>query len=325
MRLKSFQADSLTEAMRQVRNALGEDAIIVNTREEPGGRVRVTAAVETGISADAPAYEPRYAVFAREEMQNAARREEEVVETLTDAMLHHRVPSSVSEKIISCAMSGGFETTQAALAQALDSSFSFRPLPAGKHSKPIMLVGPPGAGKTLAAAKLAARARLNDLTPAVITTDTVRAGGVEQLSAFLRVLSLDLHEASDHLQLKEALQKVRGADQIIIDTGGLNPFDPQEMKTLARLLSTGDIEAVLVLPAGGDAEESAEIAQTFRVLGVKWFLPTRLDFARRLGGILAAAEKAGLDFADASHNPQVANGLLPLSPQALAEKLLPHG
>lgn len=324
MRLKSFQADSLTDALRQIRNTLGEDAIIVSTREEPGGRVRVTAAVETGISTEARSFEPRYAVFAREEIENQARREEAVAETLTDTMLRHRVPAAVSEKVLSAAMAGGFETPQDALASALASAFAFNPLPAGPHKKPLMLVGPPGAGKTLATAKLAARARMHNLTPAIISTDTVRAGGVEQLSAFLRVLSLDLHEASDHFQMKDILQKTAGADQIIIDTGGLNPFDPQEMKTLARLLGTDNIDPVLVLPAGGDAEESAEIAQTFQVLGVKWLLPTRLDFSRRLGGILAAAEKAGLDFSDASHNPQVANGLLPLSPQTLAQRLLPH-
>ena len=47
MRLKSFYAKTMTEAMQMVRETLGEDAIIVATREEKGGKaVRVTAAVE---------------------------------------------------------------------------------------------------------------------------------------------------------------------------------------------------------------------------------------------------------------------------------------
>ena len=47
MRLKSFYAKTMTEAMQMVRENLGEDAIIVATREENGGKaVRVTAAVD---------------------------------------------------------------------------------------------------------------------------------------------------------------------------------------------------------------------------------------------------------------------------------------
>ena len=45
MRLKSFHAPSMVEAMRLVRDALGDDAIIVATREEEGG-VRLTAAID---------------------------------------------------------------------------------------------------------------------------------------------------------------------------------------------------------------------------------------------------------------------------------------
>ena len=36
----------MSEAMRQVRNTLGDDAIIVSSREETSGWVKITAAVE---------------------------------------------------------------------------------------------------------------------------------------------------------------------------------------------------------------------------------------------------------------------------------------
>ena len=54
MRLKSFYAKTRTEAMQMVRDTLGEDAIIVATREEKAGKaVHVTAAIDPG----APAFE----------------------------------------------------------------------------------------------------------------------------------------------------------------------------------------------------------------------------------------------------------------------------
>ena len=174
------------------------------------------------------------------------------------------------------------------------------------------------------AAKLAARAVLDDENPVVITTDIARAGGVEQLSAFLNILNVPLHQAEDAKGLKAILGKVHKGAPVIIDTGGLNPFDPQEMKFLAKLLSVAEMEPTLVLPAGIDAEESAEMAMTFEVLGVHRLMPTRLDFARRLGGLLSAADRAGLSFTEGSHTPQVANGILKLTPEAMTNLLMPH-
>ncbi len=46
MRLKSFSAASMAEAMKQVRQELGDDAIIVSTQGgDAADSVRVTAAV----------------------------------------------------------------------------------------------------------------------------------------------------------------------------------------------------------------------------------------------------------------------------------------
>ena len=306
MRLKSFHAKSMSEAMKQVRDALGDDAIIVSSREETSGWVKITAAVEQ----QNPPPE-------KEEGFDA----ETNIEIITEVLLKHRVPASVSDKIISVAMTLAEKDPKKMLAAALKKTFSFTDM---SFKKPVILVGPPGAGKTLMTAKLAARAVLNDEKPVVITTDIARAGGVEQLSAFLNILSVPLLQAEDAKELKALLGKVHKGSPVIVDTGGLNPFDPQEMKFLAKLLNVAEMEPVLVLPAGTDAEESAEMAMTFEVLGVKRLMPTRLDFARRLGGLLCAAERAGLSFTEASHTPQVANGILKLTPEALANLLMPH-
>ena len=320
MRLKTFYAKSMTQAMRQVKEALGEDAIIVATRDEPGGSVRITAVVEQETQG-----KPVMKAKASKAVESLIDDEDGVAESLTALLFAHRVPSSISEKIISAASSIGLENDETALRSALAAVYKFAPLPLKRHSRPLVLVGPPGAGKTLTAAKLAARATMNGLKASIITTDTARAGGVEQLQAFMKILSIDLKTAEDAKSLKHQLAKSLDADQIIVDTGGLNPFDPHEMRELALILKTDEVDAILVLPAGGDAEESAEIAMTFGVLGVKKLLPTRLDFARRLGGLLTAADRAGMEFSDASHTPNVARGLLQLSPAHLADFLLSKG
>lgn len=47
MRLRTFSAPTMSEAMKQIRDALGDDAIIVSSHESERGRgVQVTAASE---------------------------------------------------------------------------------------------------------------------------------------------------------------------------------------------------------------------------------------------------------------------------------------
>lgn len=334
MRLKSFQAKTMSDAMRQIKEALGEDAIIVSTKEA-GGMIRVTAAVEHEIP-EAGTVRPG-PVFGRAQPapdketrgkapppadEDEEMSEEEAVEHVTDTLLKHRVPGGISERLMTAAVMTASRDPQRILAYALQRIFAFAPAQP-KSQKPIILVGPPGAGKTLMAAKLAAKAVMEGNRPAVITTDIARAGGVEQLSAFLDILELPLLQAEDAKSLKTALSQARAASQIIVDTGGLNPFDPQEMKLLAKLLAVDDMDASLVLPAGIDAEESAEIAMTFELLGVEKILPTRLDFARRIGGILSAADRGKLAFGLASHTPKVAAGTILLTPLTLTEFLMP--
>ncbi|MDE2337114.1 MAG: GTPase, partial [Alphaproteobacteria bacterium] len=232
------------------------------------------------------------------------------------------VPAATSDRILSAAIAAPLKDPQKMLAAALKKAFSFAET---SFEKPLVLVGPPGAGKTLMTAKLTARIVMEGKQkPVIVTTDIARAGGVEQLSAFLDILDVPLHQAEDAKGLKALLAKAKPHTPVIVDTGGLNPFDPQEMKSLAKLLHAAETQAALVLPAGIDAEESAEIALTFGVLGVKTLIPTRLDFARRLGGILSAAERAGLSFTEASHTPQVANGILALGPDVIADLLIPR-
>ena len=325
MRLKSFQAKTMGDAMRQVKETLGDDAIIVSTREE-NGFVRITAAVEQQeISSEPPAKGPRFErprEKAPEPVPTPAE-EEDALEIITDVLLRHRVPASVSDKIITTAMTLRAGTAKSLLTRAIDQVFGFSLLQEPKQPKPIILVGPPGAGKTLMTAKLAARYVMDGQKTAVITTDIARAGGIEQLQAFLNILSLPLYQAEEAKDLKHALAQAAGAKHIIVDTGGLNPFDPQEMKILARLMAVTEMEAALVLPSGIDAEEAAEMAQTFSILGVKKFIPTRLDFARRLGGVLSAADKAGLSLTAASHTAQVAEGVIDLDAATLADFLMP--
>lgn len=318
MRLKSFYARTMTEAMQMVRDTLGEDAVIVATREEKGGKtVHVTAAMEPAFELGRGGAPSDWLQYDAEEEENA------IAEELTDAMLRHGATEDVMDQIISCATVIGMERPDAALTAAIEHLFAFRPLPRSAARKPVMAVGAPGAGKTLAIAKIAARGVMNSLRVAVVTCDTVRAGGVGQLEAFTTLLRAPLRKAADADDLRAILAELKDYDQVLIDTAGINPFDSEDLKSLSRLIGAADVDAYMVLPGGFDATESGEMGRAFSAVGAHGLIPTRIDVARRLGGLLSAAAQGSLAFADLSATPKVADGLSPLSPRGLSELLMP--
>jgi flagellar biosynthesis protein FlhF len=201
-------------------------------------------------------------------------------------------------------------------AAPLGEVLSFAPLPT---ERPLLLVGPPGAGKTLTCAKLAARATMAGHTPLVVTADGTRAGAVEQLAAFTRLLRLTLAVAAQPEVLAKSLHRREPGQPAFLD--GCDPFDAEQAARLHRLIEAADATPVLVLPAGLDAEEAEELARAFHLLGARHLIATRLDVARRLGGILAAAS-VGLALCEAGIGPQVARGLQPLTPDWLAARLV---
>lgn len=76
-----------------------------------------------------------------------------------------------------------------------------------------------------------------------------------------------------------------------------------------------------MLAATTDAGEARDLAEAALAVGARRFVVTRLDIARRLGAVLAAAD-AGLALAGCSVTPHFAYGLRHLTPVVLAEHLL---
>lgn len=206
MRLKSFYGNSLTEAMRQVREALGEDAIIVATRDDENGGVRVTAAIE-----DKPPAPPAMAAKAAQHATPPVDDGSAAIETIAEAITRHHVPTHLAERLMATATQFANDDPLLSLGAAFDVHFKFHPILDDKPAKPLMLIGPPGAGKTLCIAKFATKAAMSKRPVTVISTDTERAGGMEQLAAFTRLLKLNLVEIEDAYALKDmiATQKKR--------------------------------------------------------------------------------------------------------------------
>ena len=314
MRLKSFTAPTMAEAMELVRIELGDEAIIVSTQRAAGSKgVRITAALEP---ADA---DMAVAELLGESTQSSAA---EAVKTALEA---HGLPPRLLERLVNAARTSELADPTLACAAALEAGFTFAPLPGHSAPRPFMLIGPPGAGKSIAAAKLAARSVLRQRHVGVITCDNMRAGAVEQRAAFTRILEVELVRARGPDALRRAVENAAGMyDLILIDSPGLNPFRASDMEFLQGLIEAADVEPLLVLAAGGDPVEAGEMAEIFAGIGATRLFTTRLDTTRRLGAMLNAAEKAQLALCDVSASPHVANGLAPISANSLARLLVPQ-
>jgi flagellar biosynthesis protein FlhF len=294
MRLKLYRARGMAEAMAQVRAELGEDALILTTRRVGDG-VEVTAAQEPGEELPPRPLEPA------------------LDSAVVAALEYHAVPAGLRAVL----QTGELE---AALAGAL----TFATLPLDGNRPPLLLSGPPGAGKTLTVGRLATRLVMAGIAPMVITADDRRAGAAEQLAAFTRLLGLRLIVASHPVTLARALANRESGSPVLIDTWGCDAFDPAQLEELAALAATTGAVVVLVLPAGLDPAEAADLANAYSAAGATLLVATRLDLSRRLGGILAAAAGARLALTEAGIGPNAADGLLPITPAWLARRLLAH-
>lgn len=295
MRLKLYRAPNLTEAMHSVRAELGPDALILSTRRVGDG-VEVTAALEPGEVAEAPSVQPGQVV------REAAR---------LATLAWHGVPLALAEPL----RAGPLDT-------ALARHFRFAPLLLQPGDPPLLLVGAPGAGKTLTAARLATRMVMAGTAPMVITADGRRAGATEQLAAFTRLLGINLIVASHPVMLARALARRQGGAPVLIDGPGIDVFDPAQREESMALAATADASVVAVMPAGQDPNEAADQGQALSEAGASLLVATRLDMARRLGGVLAAAASGQLALAEAGVGPGAADGLEALTPAFLAERLL---
>jgi flagellar biosynthesis protein FlhF len=309
MRLKSFIADSVPEAMRLVREQLGPDAVVLSTQEDgASGKIRITAALE-----ETPLDELR-APPAQGELRS--------IDDLSEVLHHHRVPIGLLDRLLGAAGRLSVVDPLTALAGALDAVLDFTPAPEIGATRPILLAGPPGAGKTATAAKLCTRVRLAGRQSRLITMDSAKAGGLAQIATFAEALEARLDQAEDVAALSALLAAGTGGDFVVIDTMGCNPLDDAERRGLAAAAAAVQADLALVLPAGGDVLEAAESAVAFAEAGAGILIPTKLDTTRRLGSVLSAAFAGGLALVAAGVSPSIAEGLAPLNPMALARLLL---
>ncbi len=151
------------------------------------------------------------------------------------------------------------------------------------------LVGPTGVGKTTTTAKLAARCvvKYGARSLGLITTDQYRIGAVDQLRTFGRILGVEVYTARGAQDLETMLLSMSNRRLVLVDTVGMGQRDSRIPEQI-NALSVAGLQRVLVLPAGGHAEQCEDIVQAYTGSGLAGVIISKLDEAVRLGGVLDA-------------------------------------
>ncbi|MBP0595961.1 flagellar biosynthesis protein FlhF [Paraburkholderia sp. LEh10] len=155
------------------------------------------------------------------------------------------------------------------------------------------LMGPTGVGKTTTTAKLAARCvmRFGASKVALLTTDSYRIGGHEQLRIFGKILGVSVHAVKDSADLQLALSELRNKHIVLIDTIGMSQRDRLVSDQIAMLCRAGQpVQRLLLLNATSHGDTLNEVVQAYQNAPDQQPLAgcilTKLDEATNLGCVL---------------------------------------
>ena len=349
MNVKRIVAKTSREAMRQLRDTLGPDAVILSNRAVEGG-VEVLALPAEDIAAMAPPVveAPVAAPAPRAQAQEMPADPEPEVTIKRRLIERVAVPSQDSAQLAQSvigeikAMQMRLESQLADLAwrdlpgrdpsgatlmrEMLAAGFSatlarelLETLPRGDAEQAqawmrntlmkrlqvmqsetdmldtggvFALMGPTGAGKTTTTAKLAARfvVRHGADKLALLTTDSYRIGGHEQLRIYGKILGVTVHAVRDAADLRLALSELRNKHTVLIDTVGMSQRDQAVSEQVEMLCQAGKpIKRLLLLNATSHGDTLNEVVQAYQTRGLDGCILSKIDEAASLGPALDCA------------------------------------
>ena len=349
MNVKRIVAKTSREAMRQLRDTLGPDAVILSNRAVEGG-VEVLALPAEDIAAmappvvEAPAAAPapraqapempaepepevtikrrlieRVAVPSQDSAQLAQsvigeikamqlRLESQLADlawrdlpgrdpsgaTLMREMLAAGFSATLARELLETLPRGDAEQAQAWMRNTLMKRLQVMQSETDMLDTGgvFALMGPTGAGKTTTTAKLAARfvVRHGADKLALLTTDSYRIGGHEQLRIYGKILGVTVHAVRDAADLRLALSELRNKHTVLIDTVGMSQRDQAVAEQVEMLCQAGkQIKRLLVLNATSHGDTLDEVVQAYQTRGLDGCILSKIDEAASLGPALDCA------------------------------------
>ncbi len=193
--------------------------------------------------------------------------------------------------------------------------------------KVALFIGPSGAGKTTAIAKLAAHYRLQEgRSVALITLDTCRLAAVEHLRMYAKVLGVPLETAQTTTDVVEAIRRQRQASLIMIDTPGFGVHETVQLMNLGQLKdSCGSVDTHLVLSATTRMQDLRRTVARYGACAPSRLLFTKLDETEEYGNLFELAYQTTLPLSYWTNGQRVPEDVEQANATRLADLLLDRG
>ncbi len=314
MQIKRFEAKNMTEALRLIKKELGSEAVILSARSlkrESGilGALKKTG-VEVTAATDNSLYQPEEKKELLKRDFNTAKNDrfnlkmqflkddENVISSLNSKLIFQDVNEDTAYKLTKALKkilpSKGIidekMMMETLVATINDMGVEFRPIKINQGSrKVIALIGPAGVGKTTTAAKLAAVWKFKKKRDvALIVMDDHRIGAVDQIKIYSKIIGVAVEIVSDKNELREAINKLKNKDLVIIDTPGLNCRNHLELEKFYKYFEEIKIiETHLLLSATTKEKDLIDISERLNKLEINRLIFTKIDESSTHGNVLS--------------------------------------
>lgn len=360
MKLKRYLAPNMRKAMTLVRDELGDDAVIMSTRNTRDG-VEVVAAIDPEAQQykETPKPASSHSSYVSSELQAAtqempgngemAKMAEELkaVKQLLENQLsglawnqtENQDPNKVALIKRLVKMGVGWDLAQrlvdkvdAKNDQAWREILAHIELMVPIDDKDIIesggtiaLVGPTGVGKTTTIAKIASRfvMRNSPSQIALVTTDCYKIGAQAQLKTFAELMGVPVHVVSSDGEMLSLLSALASKKLILIDTAGISQKDIRLTQQLTKQRAgTTHIRNYLVISAATQLSVMNDIVKSFSEVGLKGCILTKVDEALQLGNVLTVLIEHQLSLSYLSGGQRVPEDLEPIKVRDLLDKAL---
>lgn len=324
MKIKTFRAPTMVEAIEMIKKELGPDAVILKSGKviDPSGET----IFEVQVAIDS---HDQGTVFNKEPLTQLKQLEgkiEEITHFLSllvstkeqlagihsDEVLskvyRYLIMQELDEKKVYLLLTRALKRVKgdkshinivAAFCHELMSAISVIE-PFGENEISLMkadrsslppiytFIGPTGVGKTTTLAKIAAGLKISKgLKIGIVSFDNYRIGSCEQISTYARILELPFATVQSREELEFARKQMRDCFAVFVDTTGRNFLLSRHVVELEEIFSSmPDVYHFLVLSTTAKDRDLSKTIQQFDSMGIYALIFTKADETLTYGNLI---------------------------------------
>lgn len=319
MQTKTYRAETINEALINIKKALGPNAMIISTKKMNNGNNKNLFEVTATASKDdnlpeyhSPIKEIKSELMNIKEMIYFLGHGGSISESIITKPGALNVYTKLIRSGIHDAHARAFLETAGVLNSHLGNIqeikektteqilnlIKVKDIFETKDKKSVVsaFIGTTGVGKTTTIAKLAAQQMLmKGKKVGLISIDNYRIGAMDQLKAYANILGIPCLPAFNKKDLLFALKRMEQKDLIFIDTAGHSQYDISRIGELQKIITDDlSISTHLLLSVSTSEIEMKKAAINFSPLKYKSYIFTKIDETETCGSVINQIMEAPL-------------------------------